>query len=78
MVSCSMTFALYLAITLESTDFNTTQTDLGNNIFLKTRYMFLVLMWALDAWNKKKRIVGIFKFQKSPLTISLVYILLDQ
>jgi len=26
MASCSMTFALYLAITLESTDFNTTQT----------------------------------------------------
>jgi len=26
MASCSMTFVLYLTITLESTDFNTTQT----------------------------------------------------
>jgi len=37
--SCSMTFALYLAIILESTHF----TDLGSNI-LKTRHMFVVLI----------------------------------
>jgi len=42
MVSCSMTFALYLAIALESTDFNTTQTWVA--IFKKTRHMFVVLI----------------------------------
>jgi len=76
MACCGMSFALYLAITLESTDFNTTQTCVAKN----TSYVCsadIYFLWALDVRNKKKEEVGelwvFLKFQKLPLTVSLVY-----
>ena len=45
--------ALYFAITLESQDFNTTQTQVG--MFLKTPYVYsadIYFLWAVDVQNK--------------------------
>jgi len=56
MASCSMTFALYLTIALESTDFNTTQTWVA--IFKTMSYVCsadIYFLWALDAQKKKNK-----------------------
>jgi len=72
MPSCSMNFALHLAITLESTDFNTTQTWVA--IFKNTSHVCSANIYFLCMKQQEDGELWVFlKFQKLPLTVSLVY-----
>ena len=79
----AMILALYLTITLESKDFNTTQTWVG--MILKYAICFsadICFLWAVDTRNKKKRKMEIWidlgNFLKLPKPLPLCFILPGQ